>query len=184
MSEELTGVVTQAVSERGRHIRHTDDEVNLALKLVVLNGGRLKNTSEQLEEEGFVISRNTLRDWRDKAFPRRYAQIRHELGKDVTEEMAGRALERALEADNAEKAYIEAAVKRLAEVDATHLAKNALALANAKSNNIQASQLLRDRPTQITETRSVDDLVGVLERLGVAKKDEAITAEVVEEETA
>jgi len=161
----------QAESERGRVIRHSDDEVNLALKLIVLNGGRLKNAAEQLQDEGFAIHRNTLRDWRDKAFPRRFAQIRHELAPQVTEDIAARSLERALEADAAEQEYIKAAVDRLGEVDATHLAKNALALANAKANNIHSAQLLRDKPTQIVETRNPEEMVAVLERLGVAERD-------------
>jgi hypothetical protein len=170
MNQILDKPHANAVSESGTPIRYADDVVNLALKLVVLNGGQLKPASEQLRAEGFDIHRNTLRDWRDRQFPRRYHQIRGELGQQVTEEIAGRALERALEADGAEQKYIEAAIARLDEVDATHLAKNALALANAKAQNIEKSQLLRERPTQITENRSVADLVGTLERLGVAKK--------------
>ena len=43
-------------------------------------------------------------------------------------------------------------------------------------------QLLRDKPTQNVETRSVEDLVGVLERLGVAKVEQGvIEGEAVEE---
>jgi hypothetical protein len=170
-----------AVSERGRVTRHSEAEVDLALKLMVLNGGRTMITEEQLASENVRVHRNTLKTWRDHSFPRKYAQIRHELGREVTEEIAGRALERAMQYDDAEKRYIKAALEKIDQVDPTHLAKNAGALANAKSASITAAQLLRDRPTEIVEHRSVDDLVSTLERLGVAKKDEAITVEVEED---
>jgi hypothetical protein len=49
----------------------------MALRLVVLNGGRLGQTSKQLGQEGFKISRGVLRKWRDELFPRRFAQLRH-----------------------------------------------------------------------------------------------------------
>lgn len=175
-----------AVSERGKKIRHSEAEVDLALKLLVLNGGKTIVTEEQLLSENVRVHRNTLRTWRDHCFPRRYAQIRHELGREVTEEIAGRALEKAYLADDAEKQYIEEAIARVKEVDPNHLAKNALALANAKANNVQVAQLLRDRPTEITEHRGLEELVGTLQRIapGVVQVEDAIDAEVVEEEDA
>lgn len=166
----MTEIVQQAVTERGAIIQHTDDEVTLAFKLLTLSGGNLKETSRQLAAEGFKIHRNTLRSWRDRSFPRRYAEVRRELGKEVSEEIAGRALERALEYDEAEKLYVQEAIKKLPFVDPNHLAKNALSLASAKSHSIQNAQLLRDKPTAIVETKGVDELVAVLERTGVAKK--------------
>ncbi len=172
-----------AISERGRQIRHSDAEVDLALKLLVLNGGKTIVTEEQLLSENVRVHRNTLRTWRDFAFPRRFAQIRHELGREVTEEIAGRALEKAFLADDAEKKYLEEAIAKLHEVDPNHLAKNAQALSNAKSNNIQVAQLLRDRPTEITEHRGLEELVGTLARIapGVVEVEDAIDAEAVEE---
>jgi hypothetical protein len=74
---EVTPAPIQAISERGTQTRHTDEEVNMALRLVVLNGGRLGQTSKQLGQEGFKISRGVLRKWRDELFPRRFAQLRH-----------------------------------------------------------------------------------------------------------
>jgi hypothetical protein len=48
---------------------------------------------------------------------------------------------------------------------------------------VQTAQLLRDRPTQIVEHRSVEELVGDLERLGVVKRlDDEVEGEAVEED--
>jgi len=96
--------------------------------------------------------------------------------------VAGRALERALQADDAQKLYIEKAVENVGEVNPDHLAKNALALANVMSQNVEKAQLLRDRPTEIRELKAADELVEELVRLGVAEKTDVVDAVVVEEE--
>jgi hypothetical protein len=181
MSEEQ--LAQRVKTERGRTIRHSQDEVDLALSLLATNGGSYKPTVEALEEEGITdIPREKLRNWRDNAFPRRYTQLRRELGRDVGENVAGRALERAMQADEATQAYVEEALAKVGSVSPAHLAKNAASLADVMSKNVQISQLLRDRPTEIKEVRTVDVLVKNLEQLGVVKKEPAITVEVESEE--
>ena len=161
--------VQMAVTERGQRIGYTEQEVAHAMRLLVLNGGRPKQAAEQLVAQGVNVTSDQIRKWRDRSFKRLYWQVRRELARDVGEEIAGRAFERAIEADEAERRYIEEAVERVDEVPPTHLAKNALALAQAKAANIEKAQLLRDRPTEIKETRSVGDLIATLERLKVVK---------------
>lgn len=172
MNEVSTPTKPLAISENGRQIFHHDDEVNLALKLIVLSNNRLSDVQEQLAEQGLTIHRNTLREWRERQFPRRYAQIRKDLGREINEEVAGRALERALEADDAERKYIQEAVARIGEVDANHLAKNALSLATAKATNVEKAQLLRGLPTERKQV-DVEEAISTLERFGVAKRVES-----------
>lgn len=168
-------------SESGGNVNRTPEEVDICLKVLILNGGDCKNTSIQLEEEGIKVNRDGLRKWRDTMFPRRYAQLRRELGRDVSEEIAGRALERALELDKAEQAYIEEAEKRLGEVDPNHLARSAYALANAKGQNVDRAQLLRNQPTSIVRV-DLDDAVKTLERLKVVESIDGEAEEIVEAE--
>jgi hypothetical protein len=177
-----TTLAQRAKTEQGTTVRSSEDEVNLALRLLILNGGRYTLTAEQLAEDGIEINRESLKRWRNISFPRRYFELRKGLGRDVGEEIAGRAFERALQADEAEQRYIAEAVAKIDRVHPDALARNALALAQAKGINVEKSQLLRDRPTEIKETRGVEELVKALERLGVAKKVDAIDVEVVEEE--
>ena len=123
--------------------------------------------------------------WRNESFPRRYNQFRAELGQDISEDVAGRALERAIEADEAAHVYLQAAVDNIDKVSPTHLAKNAAALLQGAGQSVQTAQLLRDRPTVIVETRSLGELVGTLEKLGVAERDEnVIDVEILGEEDA
>ena len=182
MSE--TGIVERdqfAVTERGKKMQRTEAEVDAILKTLASCGGNCKDAAKILDEEGLDIGWEALQGWRDRSFPHRYMQLRADMGREVAEKIAGNAMERALQADEAEQAYIAEAVKKLSEVDPNHLAKNALALANAKGKNIEGAQLLRDRPTEI---RKVDltESIAVLERLGVVEKREEIDAEVIEEE--
>jgi hypothetical protein len=173
-------------SEAGGNVNRPPEEVDMCLKVLILNGGDCKNTAIQLKEEGIKVDRGALAKWRDRMFPRRYAQLRRELGRDVSEEIAGRALERALELDKAEQAYIEEAQKRLGEVEPNHLARSAYALANAKGQNVDRAQLLRNQPTSIVRV-DLDDAVKTLERLkvvesidGEAEDEEIVEAEVLE----
>lgn len=166
----------RAVTERGKRIARTEDEVKASLRLLILNGGECRRTAKQLRDEGLPVKEQTLAWWRDRSFPRLYMQLRKELGREVSEKIAGNALERALEADGAEKAYLAEAIARVAEVTPDHLAKNALALANAKATNIEKAQTLRHEPSQIVEV-DVNASIEVLERLGVVEKPKHIDVE-------
>lgn len=158
-------------TERGGIVKRPPNEVDLVLKVLVLCGGECKKAERQLEAEGRKVNRTTLQQWRDYEFPRRYAELRSTLGRDVSEEMAGRALERALQADEATQAYIAKAVERLNEVEPNHLAKNAYALANAMGTNVDRAQLLRSQPTEIVKL-DVNEAISRLERLDVARRVE------------
>lgn len=172
-----------AITERGRPVHYTEGTVDVSLKLLAFNGGVVAKTVRMLADEGIDVNRETLRRWREDSFPRRYQQIRSELAQDVSEDVAGRALERALEADDATHAYLKAAKDKIDLVSPTHLAKNAAALAQATAQSVQTAQLLRDRPTAILESRSLGELVGTLEKLGVAERDEnVIDVDILSEE--
>lgn len=170
----------RAESEAGRLIEHTDGEVDRTLRLLAINGGSIKDTCAQLEEAGASIHRNTLSKWRNNLFPKRYAKIRGELGKEISADLAGRAFETALQADAAVKTYVERAVQKIDEVEPHHLAKGAQSLSMVHANAIEKARLLRNEPDHIQETRSVDELVAVLVRSGVVE-DDGIEAEVIDE---
>lgn len=175
--EQAPPPAVYAINERGVQIRHSDEEVDAALQVLILCGGVLKRAAKILKEEGLTMNRDTLRDWRDRQFPRRFAEIRHRLAPEISENVAGRALERAQEADEAQRKYIREAVAKIDEVSPDHLAKNAKALGDAAAQNVGVAQLLRDRPTSISKDKTVEDLLGTLERLKVLRVDEPETLE-------
>jgi len=74
----------------------------VALKLLVVNGGRGGRTAKMLAEQGIKVSSEQLTHWKTKSFPGRYAELRRELAPDVNETVAGQSLERVLERPNPE----------------------------------------------------------------------------------
>src|SRR5262245_48807299 len=122
-----------AVTERGNQLpKHTEADVELGLRLLVLSGNDTSKTCAALHEEGIHTKQSDLRYWRDVAFPTRYTEIRRELAADVGEEVAGKAMERAIQYDAAETKLIEATVTKLDEIEPNRLAASALAMARAK----------------------------------------------------
>jgi hypothetical protein len=177
-----------AETEKGSVLdQFTFADVELALKVSILRGGNLGETARLLAEEGIVVTHSQLRYWRDTAFAGRYIELRSELAPQISEEVASRAMERAIQADDAEALYIAKAHEKVDEVSPDKLAANALALAKAKSENITKAQLLRDRPTEIRGSTDTSELLEVLRRNGVLAHDprtheDIVDAEVVDEE--
>ena len=161
-----------AITERGTRLdKYTEGEVNLALRTLILSGGDVKGTVGALAEEGIVIKHDALRYWRDVAFSARYYKLREELAQTVGEEVAGRAMERALQADEAESRFIEKAVEKIEDVSPDRLASAARDLSGVKASNIEKAQLLRNKPTEIRETRDTGEILDQLRRLGILTGD-------------
>jgi hypothetical protein len=161
-----------ATTERGTRLdKFTEGDVNLALRMLILNGGNVGQTCRQLAEEGITLESAQLRYWRDVAFIRRHSELRLELARDVGEDIAGRAMERAIEYDDAQAVYVRAAVEKIDDVDPNRLAPNAASLAKGMAENIEKAQLLRNKPTEIRETRDTAELLDFLRKSGVLKAD-------------
>jgi hypothetical protein len=175
MSDAPTGSQL-AVTERGTRLdKFTEDDVNAALRALVLSGGDVSKTVELLaDDNGLLVSHDQLRYWRDVAFTTRYYAIRKELGTEVGEQVAGRAMESAIAADEAEKLFISQAVERVADMSPDKLPSAARDMAQVKANNIEKSRLLRDRPTEIKEVRDTGAILDELRRLGILKADPRI----------
>jgi hypothetical protein len=177
-----------AETEKGRVLdEFTFADIELALKVLILRGGALQDTCDLLAEEGIVITADQLRHWRDHAFAGRYIELRSEMAPQISEEVASRAMERAIQADDAEALYIAAAGEKVDDVSPDKLAASVLALAKAKAENITKAQLLRERPTEIRGSTDTSELLEVLRRNGVLAHDprtheDIVDAEVVEEE--
>jgi hypothetical protein len=171
--ESSTSSSDVAVTERGRPLPHySDAEIDAALRTLILTGSVAK-ASRTLIESGLQFSEQQLRHWRDHAFANRHYRLRRELANDVGEEVAGRAMEQALQEDEAERLFVERALDRLDEIPTRDLAASARNMAQAKALDVTKAQLLRDRPTEIKETRSVPELLAVLKDAGVLRVSEA-----------
>jgi hypothetical protein len=127
-----------------------------------MNANSLTETIRQLEDADIPVSKDTLRHWRDSSFRERYAEIRNEMADRMGEELAGRFTERSLQADQVQSKMIAELAEKVGEIPAKDLPRGIQALAQAKGSDVDKAQLLRDRPTEIREHRSVQELMGVL----------------------
>lgn len=169
-----------ATTERGGKLQYTEAEVELGLRLMILNGGNATLTAKMLKEQGIRASKASLLKWRSTLFPRLYRKLMTEMGREVGEEIAGRAYERAIQADKAEEAYLAKAEEKLDEVPAKDLAKSVQALAMAKEKNVSVGRLLKEQPTSI-EKVDINASIATLERLKVVQPaEEVIDAEAVD----
>lgn len=178
MTEAIEKSDRFAITERGTRTRYPESVIDLALRLHVMAGGRSTVAADQLQSEGINIARQTIENWVNHSFPQRYWQIRKDLGEEISEDVAGRALERARRADEAQALVLEETINNVKQISPDALPKAAQALANSKKQDIEMSQLLRNKPTSRPQI-DIKGTIASLERLGVVEK--AIEAEVVEE---
>jgi hypothetical protein len=174
MTEELvpTDASAPAVTESGRTIHeHSEKDVTDALNFLVLTASP-RRAANLMRDLGHPVSERALKNWRDHSFRTRYYNIRRELAQEIGEELAGKAFERALQADEVQATMIERLGSEVAEIDAKDLPKGIQALANAKSSDIEKAQLLRDKPTSIEEKRSVTELFAELKSLNVVVNED------------
>lgn len=160
---------TFATTEGGARIDATVTEVETALRALALTGNRAKEASELLIESGVPVKPERLKKWRDKQFKHLFWKIRKELSPQIAEDLAGRAFETAIQADEAKRVYLQKAVEKVDRVNPTHLAKNYAALAQGAAQDIERAQVLRHEPNEIIENRDVASMLKELESLGVGK---------------
>ena len=173
-----------AITDQNTPARYSDAEVNGVLKLLALNGGNVVTTHEQLEHAGLPpVSRSSLTKWRDHSFRSRYFEIRREAADAVSEELAGRSLERAMQADEVQAKLLERMAGEVENIGPEALAGSIRSLAQSKASDVEKAQLLRDKPTEITEHRSVKELMGILNSVPNLIEGELVEdAEVVEDD--
>lgn len=154
----------------------TELDVATGLRALALYGGNATRASRALNAEGLPVSAKVLTSWRKEKYAVQYEDIVYELRQKIGQKVSDDAMEVAARASEVEAELIAEAQKQLADIPAKDLAKSALNMAQIKRTNVETARLLRNEPTQITETRSVDESLDELKALGV------IDVEAIEEE--
>lgn len=142
-------------------------EVATALRTLALYGGNASRASSVLTAEGKPISAKVLTSWKKEKYAVEYEDIVYELRQSIGQRISDDAMEVAAAASDVEATLIAETQRQLADIPAKDLAKSALNMAQIKRNNVETARLLRNEPTQITETRSVDESLDELRALGV-----------------
>lgn len=152
-------------------------DVATGLRALALYGGNAQKASKALTAEGRPIPAKTLTNWRNGKYAVQYEDLVHDMRQAIGQKVSDDAMEVAAAASEVEAKLIAETQAQLHDIPAKDLAKAALNMSQIKRTNIESARLLRNEPTQITETRNVDESLEELRALGVID----VEAEEIEE---
>lgn len=150
---------------------YTAEERTRALVCLASRAGNARRTARDLKEQGLEIAESTLRGWRDSD---EYETIRSKYGHKLEEFMINELRERMVEQAEVERLALEKTRAALEAGDIKDPARTMRDIAHAKSQNIDKLRVMTGRPTDITEHRSLDELVKALAALGIAHVDSTV----------
>lgn len=151
-------------------------DVALGLRAVALYGGDYVKAARAMLAEGRPIEAPVLKSWREDEYPIEYERIVYELREKIGSQVSDGAMEVAVEAQQVSAELTADLQGRSHELKANELAKAALNMAQVSRTQVEVARLLRNEPTSITEVRTVNESLDVLQDLDV------IDAVVVEDE--
>jgi len=158
--------------------KHAAHEVDAALTAVALCGGRVTRAHEQLKASGVNIPYRTLAAWVADLFPNRYRHLAEQVAPQIEKSMVATARAAAMRSFEVAGEAVELEAQRLAAGEVKDAAASSRNLATTGGIMTDKMLLLDGRPTQISEQRSMDDVLRSLAAKGF------IDGTATEEETA
>lgn len=160
-------------------LKYSADELELALNILAMEGGRPTRASELLATQGLNVPKETLQHWKTR-WADRYHQICDNLQDERAQRMAAQAEDVALRAAELELLLLEDLRNKRADLKAPELAGAVRNVTTTKTLNVEkVINPLRGRPSRITEVRDADEILKSLE----AKLPKAITTTAEEVKT-
>lgn len=163
-------------------------EVDIVLGVLAVNGGNVTRTSQQVMAEFDIsIHPNTIRTWRKEKFIKRYTEIQDELTKTLDKSTADKLTHIQARNTSAQEEILDLIEQRLLDEPNIPLKDLAPALRNIAQTghmNLQNRNLLLEKPTSITETRTVESKIKELEDDGIlidSDAEDITDAEVVKD---
>ena len=156
---------------------YTAEERTRALVCLASRAGNIRRTLNDLKTDGLELPESTLRTWRDTD---EYETVRSKYGHKLEEFMVSELRERMVEQAEVERLALEKTRAMLEAGDVKDPARTMRDIAHAKSQNIDKLRVMTGRPTDITEHRSLDELVKALAAVGIAHvENTAVEGELV-----
>jgi len=145
---------------------YTEHDIRRGLTELALAAGNSRLASKRLEAtHGAQVPHRTLHAWKTETHTALYEQLRTEILPKVNETIAAEADALALAYAQKEAEAIEGLTfDDVKPADRAAIVRN---LATAKAINIDKSQLLRGKPTSITEHRDMTEALRALQLMGV-----------------
>ena len=176
--------IETATTENGTSLhRFTLPDVELALRIVALNGGNVNKSVAILETEyNLHITVATLNKYRKVSFPRLYTEIQNELRKKIGDSLSNQLIENAYFAADTTESIIARLSSEYEEIPTKELGKVAKELAGVSSQSIDKAQILRGMPNTIIEERNPEMIIEDLKRLGVKLPPKSVPNEAGEQD--
>lgn len=142
----------------------------------------LADAVAQLKDEGYTTTEVQLENWR-KSKAERYEEIRSELAPLLERHLANDMRSNAHLTVECERLVLEGAMKQIKEgrVSANEMPRMARDFSQVKAQSIDKLMTLEERPTHITENRTIEELGRSLVGLGVAEFVDSTATEIEEE---
>ena len=169
-----------------RNSRNSAETIEIGLRAMALCHGNSRKARKLLDEQGLIkgVNDRTLHSWMRDLYPDRYAVLAHEEMQGVYDRIA--TTQEGMVSDLLE--VQEKAVEKLkAAVDDDKISAREMAAitkdtALSMAINQDKASLIRGRPTEIRQERSVTELMDFLHRTGMLKNaDKIIEGTAVEE---
>jgi hypothetical protein len=153
------------------------EERTRALVTLASRAGNCAEACRELAASGVDIPVDTLRSWKRSD---EYERIRHDYGHKLEEFVIAEIRESMVEQSELERLALTKTREALENGEIRDPARAMRDISHAKGQNIDKLRVMTGRPVDITENRSLDELVRALSALGVAHVD-SVDAVVVEE---
>lgn len=156
--------MTQQLADRPSN-GYDEETFNLALTALAMHGGNARRARAYLQDNhALEVGRSTLYRWRECD---RYKQIRAELVPQLQERTAQQYEDVASTLLAAQQKLAERLLTGTAAIPRADVPKALKFVSDAATSNTTQANVLRGRPTQITEHRNADDLLRKLKAAGV-----------------
>ena len=155
------------------------EERTRALIVLASRAGNCAEASRELVAGGVDVPVETLRGWKKTD---EYERIRHDYGYKLEEYVIAEIRESMVEQSELERLALAKTREALENGDIKDPARAMRDISHAKGQNIDKLRVMTGRPTDITENRSLDELVRALASLGIAQVD-SVDSTVIEEKS-
>lgn len=147
------------MSSRAPAKRYTAEEITQGLMAMIGWAGSAADAHKSLAAEGLEIPTSTLRKWVKETHRDQYEELRGKYAAQMEELLVKNYREMALRASAVQMKAVEAAEKMLDTGQDRDPARTAASLSKVSQVSTDKLMSLTGRPTVITETRGVNEIL-------------------------
>ena len=138
---------------------YTQEQITEGLMALIAHAGNHRRASDYLKtEKGIEIPPDTLYGWKHK-HAIEYLELREKFADQMEKQLAHEYLDLAAQAAQGTELAVKRAVERLEADEDKDPARTAANLAHVSQSSVDRNRVLTDRPSRITETRGLEEIL-------------------------